>query len=100
MPHYLLQVTYSREAWERMKTSPGAGVCDHMIRPVVERHGGTYHNGWLAFGEYDSVVIMEMPDNRAAAAVSIDLTLQGAAKNIKTTPLVPTEVAREALMSI
>jgi uncharacterized protein with GYD domain len=100
MPYYLLQAAYSRDAWAKMKATKDDGICAYAIKPVVERHGGKYHNGWLAFGEYDSVVIMEMPDNKAAAAVSMELTLQGTVKDVKTTPLVPTEVGKQALHSI
>jgi uncharacterized protein with GYD domain len=100
MPYYMLQAIYTREAWAKMKTAPDDGICANTIKPVVERHGGKYHNGWLAFGEYDAVVIMEMADNKAAAAVSMELTLQGAVRGVKTTPLIPTEVGKEALRSI
>lgn len=100
MPFYLLQAAYSREAWTKMKATKDDGICVYAIKPVVEKHGGKFHNGFLSFGEYDSVVIMEMPDEKAAAAVSMQLTLEGTVKDVKTTPLVPTDVGKRALHSI
>jgi uncharacterized protein with GYD domain len=49
--------------------------------------GGKLQNGWYAFGEYDLVLICEMPDNVSAAAVSLSAAAGGAVKAIKTTPL-------------
>jgi hypothetical protein len=32
---------------------------------------GTIHGAWLTFGEYDTVLILELPDNVAGVAPSI-----------------------------
>ena len=57
------------------------------VRPVIERLGGTIVNGWFAFGEYDLLVICDMPDNISAAALSMAISAGGAVKAAKTTPL-------------
>jgi uncharacterized protein with GYD domain len=97
MGYYLLQAAYTRETWVTMKATPEPGICVRMIKPVVEQIGGRYENGWLAFGEYDSVVIFEIPDNVSAAAVSVALTTGGAFKSVKTTPLMTIDEGRAAL---
>jgi uncharacterized protein with GYD domain len=85
MPYYLLQVAYSPEAWAAMVKKP------HMplegLRPILERLGGKLEGGWLAFGEYDAVLICQMPDQASAAALAMSAATEGAVRAIKTTPL-------------
>ncbi len=100
MPFYLLQTAYTPEAWTRMKANPNDAVCGKTIQPVVERHGGRFHNAWISFGEYDSVCITEMPDNKSAAAVSMELSAGGLFKTVKTTPLITLDEGKAALRSI
>ena len=105
MPYYLLQASYSHEAWVRMtRKRKAAGnngsLAAKTIKPVVERQGGKYRDGWISFGEYDAVVIMEMADNKAAAAVSIALSAGTDFKAVKTTPLMTVEEGRAALKAV
>jgi hypothetical protein len=39
------------------------------VRPAVESLGGRTNMGWLSFGEYDVVAVVEMPGNASAAAL-------------------------------
>lgn len=41
------------------------------VRPVVEKLGGKIESAWFSFGDYDIVVISEMPDNVSAAAIAM-----------------------------
>ena len=41
------------------------------LRPVVEKLGGRIVNGFFADGEYDVVLILEMPDEASAAALAV-----------------------------
>jgi uncharacterized protein with GYD domain len=52
---------------------------------------------YLAFGEYDVVVVLDMPDNVNAAAFSIAAAAGGAVRTIKTTPLMTLEEGIEAM---
>ena len=65
MPHYLHQVAYSREGWEALVKHPQDRI--EAVRPAIEKLGGKIKSAWFAFGEYDVVVITEMPDNVSAA---------------------------------
>ena len=38
------------------------------LRPVIERMGGKMESFDYAFGDFDAVVIVDMPDNTAVAA--------------------------------
>jgi len=95
MPYYMLQAAYTPEAWKAMVKSPQNRM--EAIRPVVEKLGGKIEGGWLAFGEYDVLVICQLPNNASAAAFSMAGAAGGAVKSIKTTPLMTTEEAMEAM---
>jgi uncharacterized protein with GYD domain len=92
---YLLQAAYTSEAWASQVKNPQNRL--EALRPVVEKLGGSMESGWLAFGEYDIVAILEMPDNASAAAFSIAASAGGAVKAIKTTPLMSIEEGLEAM---
>jgi uncharacterized protein with GYD domain len=95
MPHYLQQVAYSREGWEAVVANPQNRI--EAVRPVVEKLGGKIESAWFSFGDYDIVVITEMPDNVSAAAISMAFAAGGACKSVQTTPLISTEEAIQAL---
>jgi uncharacterized protein with GYD domain len=95
MPHYLLQAAYTPEAWAAMERSPEDRI--EAIRPVVERLGGKVVSGYLSFGEYDVLTIVEMPSNISAAAFSMASSGGGAIRVRHTTPLLTVEEAREAM---
>jgi uncharacterized protein with GYD domain len=95
MPHYLVQVTYTPEAWAAQLKGPKDRR--DVVRPVFDRLGGRIESAYFAFGPYDVVLIAELPDNRSAAALSLTLTSGGAVKAIQTTPLLPIEEGIEAM---
>jgi uncharacterized protein with GYD domain len=95
MPHYLHQVAYSREGWEALVKKPQDRV--EAIRPAIERLGGKIKEAYFAFGDYDVVVITEMPDNVSAAGLAMAFAGGGACKAVQTTPLLSTAEAIEAM---
>jgi len=52
---------------------------------------------YYAFGEYDVVLIMEIPDNVTATAFSLAVAASGSLKSFKTTPLMTAEEAMDAM---
>jgi uncharacterized protein with GYD domain len=94
MPHYLHQVAYSREGWEALLAHPQNRI--ESARPAIERLGGKIETAWFAFGEYDVIVITELPDNVSAAAISMAFAGGGACKAVQTTPLMSPEEAVQA----
>jgi len=70
-----------------------------VVRQVVEKLGGRLESGGLMFGDADSelVAICEMPDNVSAAALSISISVGGAVKSIRTTPLITGAEGLEAM---
>ena len=90
MAHYLVQATCAPEAWTVMMEDPEA-YRGKWVQIVVEKLGGRVENVWLALGEYDVVVICQLPDNVAAAALSMAFSATGSLKELKTTPLLTVE---------
>ena len=90
MVHYLVQATFTPETWTAMMEDPEA-YRGKWVRIVVGKLGGRVENVWLALGEYDAVVICQLPDNVRAAALSMALSATGSLKELKTTPLLTVE---------
>jgi uncharacterized protein with GYD domain len=88
-------VTYTPEAWSRLIANPQDRM--EAIRRPIEKLGGRITTSFFAFGEYDALVITEMPDNVSAAAIAIAFAGGGTLKAAKTTPLM---TAEEALVAI
>ena len=85
MPHYLLQAAYTPEAWAAMVKNPQSR--EEAVRPVIEGLGGKLVCSFFALGEYDTIAIVDMPDNVSATAFSMAAAAGGGVKAIKTTPL-------------
>jgi len=95
MPHYLQQVAYSREGWEALVANPQDRI--EAVRPAIEKLGGRIVQAWFSFGDYDVVVISDLPDNVSAAAIAMAFAAGGACKSVQTTPLISAEEAIQAL---
>ena len=89
MPPYLVQVSYTPEAWAAQLANPQDRRA--IVRPLFDRLGARIETAYYAFGPYDIVLIADLPDNRSAAALALTLTASGAVRQIQTTPLLPIE---------
>ena len=85
MAQFLLQVSYEPHAWAAMLKQPHSR--EDAVRPAIEALGGKVERFYMAFGEYDIIGIIEMPDSVSAAAFSMAIMAGGACKSVKTTPL-------------
>lgn len=85
MAQYLLQVSYTAEAWSGLVKHPQNRM--EVISKSIEKLGGTLLYGWMSFGDYDTIAVLEMPDNLSAAAFSMAIAAGGSCKSIKTSPL-------------
>lgn len=95
MPHYLQQVAYSQQGWEALVANPQNRI--EAVRPAIEKLGGKIESAWFSFGDYDIVVITELPDNVSAAAIAMAFAAGGACKSVQTTPLISADEAVQAL---
>jgi uncharacterized protein with GYD domain len=86
MALYMYQAAYTPESWAAQVTDPQNRV-EAIGQRACESVGGKLLGGWYAFGEYDIVLIMEIPDNVSMAAVGIAVAAGGAIKSARTTVL-------------
>ncbi len=95
MPSYLVQVSYTAEALSALiaTTQDRSAV----VRKVIENLGGKFVGSWLSFGDYDLVMLIEMPNNVTAAALALAAAAGGSCKTVKTTPLLSIREAMTAL---
>lgn len=85
MPLYLYQGAYTSEAWATLVEKPQNRI--DAVRGAIEKLGGKIRGAYFAFGKYDVVLIVEMPDNISAAALSMAIAAGGAVKAAQTTVL-------------
>jgi uncharacterized protein with GYD domain len=95
VPRYLLQGAYTSQAWAAQLRDPQNRV--GAVGSMLEKLDGRFESAYFAFGEYDLLGIIELPDNVAAAAVSMLISAGGSVKAIKTTPLMSMDEGIEAM---
>lgn len=89
MAYYMIQVTYKPEAWAALLKHPSSVI--ERNRALIESAGGKVIGGWFAFGQYDTLIIVELPDNVSMAAVAMLAISGGAGTALHTTPLMSME---------
>ena len=85
MPLYLWQGAYTSEAWATLVEKPQNRL--QAVRPANEKLGGKIRGAYFSVGKFDVVLIVEMPDNVSAVALSMAIAAGGACKAAKTTVL-------------
>lgn len=95
MPQYLMQLSYTGDAWAGLVASPRNRIKD--VEPVIKKAGMKLIYSAMSFGEYDIVVIAEAPDNVSVVGLAMDLAGGGTIKDVKTTPLISWEDGVKAM---
>src|SRR5256886_17164229 len=95
MPFFLHQVSYTPEALTRLLANPQDRF--DTVRAPIEKLGGRVLNSYFAFGQYDAVLITEMPDNVSAAAIALAFAAGGSLRNCQTTALMSNAEGIEAM---
>jgi uncharacterized protein with GYD domain len=79
----------------RFFTLKGEAIAQAMERPsdrvTVESAGGKLEAYYLMFGQYDGFVIVDLPDSRAAAAISLAVSSTGTFEHLETHELIEAE---------
>ena len=96
MALYMYQAAYTPESWAAQVKNPQNRV-ESVGRAVCEAAGGKLVGGWLCFGEYDLVIIADVPNKESMAAVAMAVGAGGAIKASKTTILMTGAEGVEAL---
>ena len=87
MPLYMYQAAYTPESWAAQIKNPQNRV-ETVGRQVCESVGGKLVGAWLCFGEYDLIIIADVPNNESMAAIALAVGAAGAIKASKTTVLI------------
>ncbi|HUL16937.1 MAG TPA: GYD domain-containing protein [Terriglobales bacterium] len=95
MPFFLHQVSYTPESMARLIANPQDRF--EAVRGPIEKLGGKIQEGYFAFGEFDAVLITEMPDTVSAAAIALAFSAGGALSRCQTTALMTTAEAMDAM---
>jgi uncharacterized protein with GYD domain len=78
MPTYISFIQYTQQGLQKIKESPGRL---DQAKKAYEAAGGKLKDFYLVMGEYDIVVVADLPNDDAAAKLALSL---GAAGNIRT----------------
>ena len=95
MPFYLHQVGYTPEALAKLLANPQDRF--EVVRAPIEKLGGKIKDSYFAFGEYDAVLITEMPDSVSAAAIALAFAAGGSLRSCHTTPLMSAAEGLDAM---
>src|SRR3954454_8480303 len=86
MPLYMYQAGYTPDSWAaQLKTRQNRA--DSVGRAACEAVGGKLVGSWYCFGDYDLVIVADVPNNESMAAIALAIASGGAVKSAKTTVL-------------
>ena len=95
MAKYLFQASYTQAGLAGLQREGGTSRCA-ALTTTVQSVGGTVEALYYSFGEWDIQLIVDLPDDTAATALSIAFGAAGAL-NSRVTALVTPEVVDAAI---
>jgi uncharacterized protein with GYD domain len=96
MPLYMYQAAYTGESWAAQLKNPQNRV-EAVGKQACEAVGGKLVGGWLCFGDYDPVIIADVPSDESISAIALAIAAGGAIKASKTTKLMTGAQGVEAM---
>src|ERR1700682_2173621 len=95
MSKYLVEAAYTAEGLRGLQKDKASGR-KQAVTKVVESLEGKLDAFYFAFGEYDVVLVVDMPDIASAAALSMAVSATGLVRT-RTTALLTVEETDRAL---
>jgi len=95
MPRYLWQISYTTTGAKGLLSEGGTARRD-AITAMVESVGGHVEACYYAFGATDLYVIGELPDEVAAASLSLRTAVAGGARSQTVVLLTPEQIDEAA----
>ena len=86
MPLYMYQAAYTAESLAAQLKNP-QNRADAVGRAACEAVGGKLVGSWSCFGDYDLIIVADVPNNESMAAIALAIAAGGAVKSAKTTVL-------------
>ena len=99
MPKFLIEASYTPEGVKGVQSAGGSSRRDAVAK-VAESVGGQLEVFYFAFGDSDTYVIVDLPDNESAAAVALRVNAAGGASAKTSVLLTPEEVDAAAQRSV
>jgi len=99
MAKFLVKASYSAEGAKGVQSAGGSSRRD-VIAKLAESLGGSVESFYFAFGETDAYVVLDLPDNRSAAAASMAVNAAGAATSEVVVLLSAEDVDEAAKLSV
>ena len=86
MPLYMYQAAYTAESLAAQLKNP-QNRADAVGRAAFEAVGGKLVGSGYCFGDYDLIIVADVPNNESMAAIALAIAAGGAVKSAKTTVL-------------
>jgi uncharacterized protein with GYD domain len=86
MPLYMYQAAYTAASWAAQMQNPQNRV-ESVGRQATEAVGGKLIGGWYCLGDYDVIMIVDVPNIESIAAIAVAVAAGGAIKSSHTTSL-------------
>jgi uncharacterized protein with GYD domain len=96
MSKYLVRVSFKSEGIRQVLTKAKASGLRGAVGKLVEAAGGKLEAWYFAFGEDDVIALLELPDNVAAASLSVAANAAGFI-NLHVTPLLTVDEMDKAI---
>jgi uncharacterized protein with GYD domain len=77
MPTYIMLATLSAEGVQTVKNNPNR---IKEVNTEVEQLGAVVKAQWATLGQYDFISVVEVPDEKTMARVSLELGSRGTAR--------------------
>jgi uncharacterized protein with GYD domain len=94
MAKYLLKASYTTDGVKGVLKDGGSGR-RAAVEQTARGLGGSLESFYFAFGDTDAYVVVDLPDNATATAISLVVNAAGGAQ-VTTVPLITPEEADEA----
>ena len=99
MAKFLVRASYTADGAKGIQSGGGTSRRD-AIAKMAEGLGGSLESFYFAFGDTDAFVVLDLPDNRTAAAASIAVNTSGGATSDVVVLLTPEEIDEAAKLSV
>jgi uncharacterized protein with GYD domain len=95
MPKYLFEATYTPEGMRGLKEA-GASSRAKAVNDMANGLGGSLDSFHFAFGDVDAYVVVDLPDDEAAAAAAFTVGASAVTK-VRTIKLITLDEADAAI---
>jgi uncharacterized protein with GYD domain len=99
MPKYLIEARYTIEGAKGLVREGGSGR-RAAVAKTIESVGGKVEALYFAFGDVDVYVVVDVPDNVSAAAVSLAANQSGAIVSKTIVLLTPEEMDKSVQKAV